>query len=161
MAGNASTPVPMLQTPLIDPRTGFCSVPWYQYFVSPKVANLDLSGATTDDLPQGEVNLYFTNSASFAATSSELAAGQNISISIDHVQEKITISAFGGTTVADTTAKVGLTRINGVLPTAMRSDAAPPLDQGISPTWTGTHTFNNLVKGTITYTDLFYLQAIR
>lgn len=39
------------------------------------------------------------------------------------------------------TAKVGLTAIAGTEVTAMRSDAAPALDQSISPTWTGAHTF--------------------
>jgi hypothetical protein len=42
---------------------------------------------------------------------------------------------------ATPTAKVGLTPVAGSAATAMHSDAAPPLDQGISPTWTGAHTF--------------------
>lgn len=40
---------------------------------------------------------------------------------------------------ANPTAMVGLTPVNGVATTALRSDAAPPLDQAIAPTWTGTH----------------------
>ena len=43
---------------------------------------------------------------------------------------------------ANPTAVIGLTTINGVAATFMRSDAAPRLDQGIIPTWTGVHTFN-------------------
>lgn len=46
-----------------------------------------------------------------------------------------------GMTLADPTAFVGLTAVNGVATTAMRSDASPALDQSISPTWTGHHTF--------------------
>lgn len=46
-------------------------------------------------------------------------------------------------TGADPTASVGLTAVNGVATTFMRSDAAPPIDQGIIPTWTGVHTFSN------------------
>lgn len=42
---------------------------------------------------------------------------------------------------ANPTASVGLAAVNGVATTAMRSDAAPALDQGIIPTWTGLHTF--------------------
>lgn len=49
----------------------------------------------------------------------------------------------GETGFANPTAKVGLTVVNGSATTAMRSDAAPPIDQTISPTWTGTHTFSN------------------
>src|SRR5690606_38183903 len=44
-------------------------------------------------------------------------------------------------TPADPTAQVGLTAVNGSASTFMRSDAAPALDQGISPTWTGEHIF--------------------
>ena len=46
------------------------------------------------------------------------------------------------TGLADPTASVGLTAVNGTATTAMRSDAAPPIDQGIIPTWTGQHTFS-------------------
>lgn len=45
------------------------------------------------------------------------------------------------------TASIGLAAVNGVATTAMRSDAAPALDVSISPTWTGTHIFNNPVNG--------------
>ena len=50
----------------------------------------------------------------------------------------------GGSSVspANPTASVGLTAVNGTAATFMRSDAAPKLDVSISPTWTGTHTFN-------------------
>lgn len=44
---------------------------------------------------------------------------------------------------ANPTASVGLTAVNGTATTAMRSDGAPALSQSISPTWSGTHTFNN------------------
>jgi hypothetical protein len=40
---------------------------------------------------------------------------------------------------ANPTASIGLTAQNGSAVTAMRSDAAPALDQTIAPTWTGTH----------------------
>jgi len=42
---------------------------------------------------------------------------------------------------ANPTAQVGLTAVNGAATTFMRSDAAPALDQSISPTWTGAHIF--------------------
>lgn len=44
---------------------------------------------------------------------------------------------------ANPTASAGLTAINGSALTFMRSDGAPAISQSISPTWTGTHTFNN------------------
>ena len=51
------------------------------------------------------------------------------------------LSSFSG--LANPSATIGLTAINGSATTAMRSDAAPALSQAIVPTWTGTHTFNN------------------
>lgn len=47
---------------------------------------------------------------------------------------------------ANPTAEVGLTAVNGSAGTFMRSDAAPPLDQNISPTWTGDHVFEGALS---------------
>lgn len=58
-----------------------------------------------------------------------------------------TVAIDATTLFANPTASVGLTAVNGSASTAMRSDAAPALDQGITPTWTGTHTFSNSVVG--------------
>lgn len=66
-----------------------------------------------------------------------------ISWSINSNTNEITASYAGaGSAAANPTAKVGLTAVNGTAATFMRSDAAPPLDQAISPTWSGTHTFS-------------------
>jgi hypothetical protein len=54
-------------------------------------------------------------------------------------------STPSGAVGANPTASLGLTVINGVATTFMRSDAAPALSQAISPTWSGTHIFQNLV----------------
>lgn len=43
---------------------------------------------------------------------------------------------------ANPSASVGLAAVNGTALTFMRSDAAPPLDQAIVPTWTGAHTWS-------------------
>ena len=43
---------------------------------------------------------------------------------------------------ANPAASVGLVAVNGVATTAMRSDGAPALDQGIIATWTALHTYN-------------------
>lgn len=47
----------------------------------------------------------------------------------------------GTTTFANPAGSVGLSAVNGVATTAMRSDAAPALSQSITPTWSGTHVF--------------------
>ncbi len=50
------------------------------------------------------------------------------------------IAQTGAVVYANPTGTVGLSVVNGVAVTAMRSDAAPPLSQSIAPTWTGAHT---------------------
>jgi hypothetical protein len=57
------------------------------------------------------------------------------------------IAGFG-----NPTNTVGLTAINGVATTVMRSDAAPAIDQSIAPTWTGIHTFSNTTDSSSTAT---------
>lgn len=47
----------------------------------------------------------------------------------------------GGGSVANPTATIGLTAVNGSATSAIRSDGAPALSQAIAPTWTGAHTF--------------------
>ena len=48
-----------------------------------------------------------------------------------------------GLLLVNPTGEIGLTMVPGVATTAARSDSSPPLSQAISPTWTGTHVFNN------------------
>lgn len=58
--------------------------------------------------------------------------------------------AGGVTGVADPSASVGLSAVNGTATTAIRSDGAPALSQSIAPTWSGTHTFNQPIQFNIT-----------
>ena len=61
-----------------------------------------------------------------------------------------TASIGAGSSFANPTASVGLSVVNGSASTAMRSDAAPAIDQTISPTWTGQHTFGQSGTGITT-----------
>ena len=54
---------------------------------------------------------------------------------------ELTIGDIGG--AANPTASAGLSPVNGVATTYMRSDAAPSINQGIKPTWTQMHTFSH------------------
>ncbi|MFT4059396.1 MAG: hypothetical protein QM652_07590 [Legionella sp.] len=79
------------------------------------------------------------------ATTNNLGAvkiGSGVTVTADG-----TISVGGGGSVSpgNPTAKVGLTAVDGSAITYMRSDAAPALDQSISPTWTGAHTYNGSI----------------
>lgn len=51
--------------------------------------------------------------------------------------------ADGSGSPANPSATIGLSAVNGVATTYIRSDGAPALDQSIAPTWTGTHKFTN------------------
>lgn len=52
------------------------------------------------------------------------------------------VAVPAGVVGGNPTASVGLTAVNGVATTFLRSDGAPPLDVGIVPTWTAQHTFS-------------------
>lgn len=81
------------------------------------------------------------------SSSSSAGVGWASYLDQDHIEDPIT-----GTTInyAPPSASVGLTAVAGGAPSAMRSDAAPALSQGIIPTWTGKHTFNGAVTFTAT-----------
>jgi len=52
-------------------------------------------------------------------------------------------------TGANPTGTIGLSAVNGVATTFLRSDGAPALSQAIAPTWTGVHTYaNDIVSST-------------
>lgn len=50
--------------------------------------------------------------------------------------------ACGGASFANPSASVSTGAVNGVATTAMRSDAAPAINQNMTPTWTGKHIFS-------------------
>lgn len=60
------------------------------------------------------------------------------------------LAGLPASSFANPTGTIGLTAVNGVLTTALRSDSAPPLSQAIAPTWTAQHTFN-LNTGALAY----------
>ncbi len=78
-----------------------------------------------------------------AATAGNYLRGNGTNFVSSAIQASDLPSSFSG--LANPTATIGLTVINGSLATAMRSDAAPALSQAIVPAWTGTHTFSNAI----------------
>jgi len=64
---------------------------------------------------------------------------------VDAAGTTSTQSIPAGGSLANPTATIGLSAVNGVATSGMRSDGAPALSQAIAPTWTGAHTFSNTV----------------
>jgi hypothetical protein len=82
------------------------------------------------------------------------SVGSNVSpvqlpVGVKGVRCYQSVSCGGSATaLANPTASVGLSAVNGAAATAMRSDAAPPLDQSISPNMKGNWTFTQAITST-------------
>ena len=84
-----------------------------------------------------------SSALTLATVNSNVGSFTNASITVN-AKGLVTAASSGAATptAANPTGTVGLTAVNGTATTFMRSDAAPPLSQGIVPTWTGVHTFS-------------------
>jgi hypothetical protein len=121
------------------------------------------NGITNSLLAQMPANSIKGNNAGIAANATDLTVTQvtaMLNTFTSALQGLVPASGGGGTNFlradgtwaapaypigANPTAVVGLTAVNGAAATFMRSDGAPALDVTISPTWSGTHTFNNAI----------------
>jgi hypothetical protein len=78
-----------------------------------------------------------------------LAANSDVrGVSQKAVKTYVDITTGGITGLANPSASVGLTAVNGVATTAIRSDGAPALSQAIAPTWIGKHIWQPSVDAT-------------
>ena len=87
-----------------------------------------------------DVALSATTLASLALADSSAQPGDGLSI---FTNDAGYITSASLPTGANPSATIGLSAVNGSATTFLRSDAAPALDQAISPTWSGTHTWSN------------------
>ena len=76
------------------------------------------------------------------------ALGGNGTSTTTFLREDGTWSVPAYPTAANPSASIGVAATNGAAETFMRSDAAPALNLGIVPTWTGAHTFNAGISAT-------------
>ena len=134
----------------INAKTGTPGVPLINITGSTTTGNSNgismRAGTNASDFPLAIANATGTNLYLFhgdgglevgAPTGGDKGAG-----TINATGLFVNGTAVGGSvSSANPTASVGLTAVNGVAATYMRSDAAPALSQAISPTWTGHHAF--------------------
>lgn len=105
------------------------------------VENTAFFGGTSTTTIDVAGNVVIPSAASLTLTGLGTAAGAFLAVNASG-QIIATTTPSGSASFANPSALVGLTAVNGSASTAMRSDAAPALDQSIIPTWTGLHTFN-------------------
>lgn len=112
------------------------------------VGTSDVQTLTNKSISGGQITSAVA-SATLATTATALAAnGANCSagsypLGVDQSGAAESCTSLGGLTgLANPSATIGLTAINGSATTAMRSDGAPALNVGIAPTWTGLHTWS-------------------
>lgn len=123
-------------TPAVTPLTGFEEFECVQLGNSRKVISRDFV------LPIDSILTISAMGGSLPG-SRQITSGIGIAFIDGGPGSTFSINATGAVAgPANPTAQVGLAAVNGVAVTYMRSDAAPPLDQGITPTWTALHTFN-------------------
>ena len=115
-------------------------------FIAAMLLSLNASAATfnlfspASGILVGNPSTYITTAATWLNISSLLTGTCN-SVNVVYGDGHCAAAGGGGPSPANPTASLGLTAINGVTATYMRSDAAPALSQSIVPTWTGAHTF--------------------
>lgn len=93
------------------------------------------------------IGLNLTNANTFTANQTAPAwvttGGGNTQVVLG--DGTLGVYSSGITGLANPTATIGLTAINGTATTAQRSDSAPALSQAITPTMTGIWNFTNLI----------------
>lgn len=80
MSDVTTTPIPMPQSPVVDLRTGYASMEWYRFWNQPELQSVNYPGkvSTSDDVPEGLANLYFTNIRAQSAVASILQSTPTI-----------------------------------------------------------------------------------
>ena len=129
------TQIPAPRVDFIDKRTGLMAREWYRFFVNLyDIAGGGASSVSLDDLQLGP---------SSGASTDDFAEMQKTLQELE-LQPPVTpgILAYTATSLANPTALVGSTTINGSAVTAMRSDAAPAIDLTANYTYTGQWTFS-------------------
>src|SRR5262249_32592027 len=84
----------------------------------------------------------WANISSSVLASTGLAQSGSTTVSLSIAAGGISTTQLSSGIFASPTGQVTTAAITGSASTIMRSDAAPAINQGMAPTWTGVHNFN-------------------
>jgi hypothetical protein len=180
------TQIPAPRVDFIDKRTGLMAREWYRFFVN----IYDIAGGGNSSVSLDDVQVSPSGGASYDSIAEMMKTLQELEIqppvvpssggttysvftsttnglapasgggTTNFLRADGTWAAPGGGTAGNPTASLGLTAINGVAATYMRSDAAPALSVSIAPTWTATHNFTAATgMGVVSPTAVLHLKA--
>lgn len=107
-----------------------------------RVTVLDTDGSNSASVSADPTTTTDVNMRLPAAPFSGLLKG-TVSGTTNWIISQATAGTDYASGVANPTASIGLSAVNGSATTAMRSDGAPALDQSITPFWSGLHTWTN------------------
>lgn len=130
-------------------KNGTVTQPWLRFFQSVANQDITINTLTLDNLTPNRLVASDATKTLVSVPNLDTWVHAGVGIIVSDIGDgKIEVSSTGGvfTGFANPTAQIGLTSVNGSATTAMRSDAAPALDQGITPVWTGAHEFANEVR---------------
>ncbi len=111
-------------------------------------ANVGIGSASPGQALDVNGTVSFTGNISTNVTPSKIVATDSSGKLTAAVN--LTDTAYSTAVGANPTATVGTSATNGSSSNFMRADAAPGINLGMVPTWTGTHTFNNSSQALIT-----------
>jgi hypothetical protein len=120
------------------------------------VAVFDANGTITNGVASGFITEGNGITVSSSTVSTDLSGGTGITLSTNG-SGTVTITSTGVGSVANPTAEVGLSAVNGSASTALRSDGAPALSQAIAPTWTSIHKYSANVGAVLTTGDTTFV----
>lgn len=129
MTDPSTTPIPMPQSPVVDLRTGYASMEWYRFWNQPSFQSIAFPGkiATSDDVPEGVNNLYFTAARAQNATANLLQNSPTISFTYlpgQSLTASLSVLGDNGTGALLAVSRDAYGRLSGTRPATLTTASA-------------------------------------